>query len=295
MVQRSYIAVFVAVVILTSLTAPVTAQRVTRRVFVSATDSSGTAVSGLGKADFTLTEDGVPREILRVAADVPMRVLLLVESTSAIAPMITNFRSALQAFYDGLSPALEVGFITTAGQLKVRVPPGTDRQKLRSEFQAFSSELGGNVVIDALLESDSRFLKNAPDRWPVFVLITTDSASIRSQPPIDRYNRFLSDFISRGGSAHAVLIQGSRPGALTDIITNMVGNTNGVLETMNISNPLADKMKGLAARISADHAAMIGRYEVEYTSEVKAATRGEVEVGVARSGLSVRASPRRPF
>ena len=150
-----------------------------------------------------------------------MRVLLLVESTSAIGPMITNFRSALQAFYDGLAPAWEVGFMTTAGQLKILVRPGTDRQKLRSEFQTFSPGLGGNVVIDALLEADDRFLKNAPDRWPVFVLVTTDSGSTRGESLIVRYNKFLSDFMSRGGTAHAVLIQGSRPGAVTDIVTNL--------------------------------------------------------------------------
>lgn len=294
MVRRSYMAALIAAVILASLQ-PVMAQRVTRRLFVSATDSSGTPVSGLGKADFRLTEGGMPREISRVAADVPMRVLLLVESSSAVAPMITDFRSALQAFAEGLSPALEVGFMTTAGQLKVRVPPTMDRQKLRSEFQAFSPESGGNVVIEALLECDGRFFKNAPDRWPVFLLVATDAVSTRGDQPILRYNKFLSDFMARGGSAHAVLIKGKQPGTLSEIVTNLVANTNGVLETMIGSSPLADKMKGLAARISADHAAMVGRYEVEFTSDAKAGTRGDLEVAVTRSGVTVRASARRPF
>jgi hypothetical protein len=278
--------------VLTFLAAQPSAQRMVRRIFVSATDSSGATVHGLVKADFLLSEGGKPREISRVSADVPMRVILLVESTSAIAPMITSFRSGLQAFYDGLPAELEVGFMTTAGQLKIRVPPGTDRQKLLSEFQSFSQELGGNVVIDALLDADERFFRKTSDRWPVFVVVTTDSGATRGEQLILRYNKFLTDFMLRGGSAHAVLIQGSRPRAISDFIENLVRNTNGVLETMAVSNPLAAKMKDLAARIAADRAAMSGRYEVEYPSEATAST---VELTVTRPGVTVRVSPLRPF
>ena len=128
----------------------------------------------------------------------------------------------------------------------------------------------------------------------MFVLVTTDSGSTRGEPPIDRYNKFMSDFILRGGSAHAVLIQGSQTGVISDIIGNLVANTNGVLETMNISNVLADKMKALAARLSADRAAMKGRYEVEYRTEAKGVA-GEVEVSVARHDIRLRVSARRPF
>jgi len=279
-------------IILTLSAAPAWAQRVTRRVFVSATDNSGAPVKGLVKADFLLSEGGKAREIARVTPDVPMRVILLVESTSAVAPMITSFRSGLRAFYDGLPPELEVGFMTTAGQLKIRVPPGTNRQKLLSEFETFSHELGGNEVIEALLESDERFFKKAPDRWPVFVAITTDSGATRGEQLILRYNKFLTDFMLRGGSAHAVLIQGSRPAAISDFLGNLVHNTNGILETIGIANSLAEKMKGLAARIVADQAAMSGRYEVEYPSEAKAAT---VELSVTRPDVAVRVSPLRPF
>ena len=101
MVRRNLMAAFVTVVILGSFTPPAIAQRVTRRVFVSATDGSGASVTGLAAADFTLSEHGAPREIARVAADVPMRVLLVVDSTSAVSPMITQLRSGPQAFYEG--------------------------------------------------------------------------------------------------------------------------------------------------------------------------------------------------
>lgn len=298
MVRSNRIAATAAMValVLSSTAQRVSAQRMTRRLFVRVTDGSGQLVSGLTPADIRLTEGGVAREVTRVAADVPMRVILLVDSTNAVAQNITQFRSGLQAFYDGLPPALEVGFMTTGGQLKIRVPPGTDRQKLRSEFQLFSAESGGNAIIESLLEADTRFLKNAPDRWPVFVLVTNDTGASRGEAPIDRYNRFMNDYLLRGGSAHAVVIGGTQTGIISDIVSNLVTNAGGILETMTISNALPDKMKALAARLAADQTAMAGRYEIQYTSDAKAKPGAPIELAVAtRTDIRVSMSARRPF
>jgi len=274
---------------------PIVAQRSTRHIFVSTLDEKGTFVPNLRPADFSVTENGAPREVTRATSDVPMRVLLLVESTSAVAPSLTDVRSALSRFLDALDPEIEVGFITTGGQLKIRVQPGTDRQTLRAQVQAFSSESGGNSMIEAVLEADNRLFKNTPPRWPVFVLVTTDLGSARSDPPFERYNRFVGDYVARGGSAHAVIIQGSRPGMLSTIVENLVHNTGGSLDTIGISSALPDKLRTLGQRISEDRIAMTGRYELEYVSESKAAASAEVEVRVIREGVRVRVSHRRPF
>src|SRR5262245_56946838 len=109
------------VLVLSTTAQRVSTQRLTRRLFVSVTDGSGRLVGGLRPADLRLTEGGVAREVIRVAADVPMRVILLVDSTNAVGQNITHFRNGLQAFYEGLAPSLEVGFVTTGGQLKIRV------------------------------------------------------------------------------------------------------------------------------------------------------------------------------
>jgi hypothetical protein len=163
-------------------------------------------------------------------------------------------------------------------------------------MQRFSSESGGNAVIDAMIETDARLFKTAADKWPVFLILTTDSgADTRRDPPIERYNRFLDEFSSRGGTAHAIIIQGTRTGLISDIVTNLVANTNGGLETMNISNVLPDKMTSLAERIESDRIAMTGKYELHYTSEVQAAQGAKLELGVERDGVVLRLSPRRPF
>ena len=294
MIDSRRIAVAAVATILT-FAPKVVAQRSTRHIFVSTLDENGTFVLNLRPADFSIKENGAPREVTRATTDVPMRVLLMVESTSAVGASLTEFRSALTGFLEALDPEIEVGFITTGGQLKIRVPPGTDRQALRAQAQAFSPESGGNSMIEAVLEADNRLFKTTPPRWPVFVLVTTDLGSARSNPPFDRYNSFVRDYVARGGSAHAVIIQGSRPGILSTIVENMVHNTGGSLETIGISNSLPDKLRTLGRRISEDRIAMTGWYELEYASDSKAAASAEVEVRVIREGVKVRVSHRRPF
>jgi hypothetical protein len=118
------------------------------------------------------------------------------------------------------------------------------------------------MFLDSLLESDRRFLKSSPIAWPVFVVLMTD-AGRGDEPGIARFNRFVPDFVARGGVAHAVVVSTSN-GIATDLARNLVQNSAGVFESMTISNVLPDKMKVLAARMTADHKVMATRYELEY-------------------------------
>jgi len=285
----------VSAVLVVTVAIPCFAQRVNRRIFVRATDAAGAAVPGLTAADFELTDGGKRREVTRVATDAPMRVLLLVDSTAAVGPMITSFRGALQAFSAALDPGTEVGLITTGGQFKVRFPPGTNRQEVQSAMQSFAPESGGNTVVETMFEADRRLFQSVPDRWPVLVIVTTDSGLTQlSGNPYERYNRFVGEYVARGGSAHAVIIRSSTIGIISAIVSNLIANTNGILETMAIAIPLPEKLQAIAQRISADRVAMTGNYELEYNGGGKVAGSG-VEVRVKRDDVQLRVSGQRPF
>jgi von Willebrand factor type A domain len=205
-------------------------------------------VGALGCLLLVSTPATVPASATAAAA--PLRVVLLVDSSSAVATMLTQFRAGLVAFLDGLPDDVEVVFITTGGQLRIRVPATTDRERLRKAAAGFASDGGANSFLDTMLESDQRFLKPAADRRPVFVVVTTDSEP-RAEPRIDDYNAFMNDFQRRGGRAHAVVIRGTTMGLASRILENLTQNTGGVLEVMVIPNGLSEKMKQLAAQVAA--------------------------------------------
>jgi hypothetical protein len=182
-----------------------------------------------------------------------MRIVLLVDSSSAVAPMLTPFRAGLNGFLDDLQGQPEVTIISTGGQLRIRIPPTTDRDTLHDSAARFAADGGGNSFVDTMLEADKRFLKNAPGKRPVFVVLTTDSGDARGGERIDEYNKFAGDFRARGGRAHAIVVKsGTRSGMVTQIAENLARNTGGFFETVAIANAVPRMMKALVERLTAD-------------------------------------------
>ena len=106
-----------------------------KRIFVSALDTGGRPVADLTAADFQITEDGVKRTVTRVTSGgEPLRIVLMVDSSTPTAPMMNNFRIALNGFVDMLPPEHEISFITTGGQIRVRTQPSADREQLKAEI-----------------------------------------------------------------------------------------------------------------------------------------------------------------
>src|SRR5262249_38308483 len=144
-----------------------------RQVFVDVRDRGGAPILDLQPGDFDIQENGVRREVTRAAlATAPMRVGLLVDTSDAAAPAITQVRPGLLQFLDTLPPEHEVMLISVGRQLRVRVQPTLDRKKLKDAAGGLFGDGGGTALMDSLLEADDRFLKKAEDRWPVFVILT---------------------------------------------------------------------------------------------------------------------------
>src|SRR2546421_371550 len=106
---------------------------------------------------------------------------------------------------------------------RIRWPGTTDESTRPSLGRAppWSLDAGGNTFVETMLEADQRFLQSAPQRRSIFVLLTTDAnpvANVRT----DLYNRFMKEFVARGGRAHAVVIGGVNSGLITQVAENLV-------------------------------------------------------------------------
>ena len=273
------------------------AQLVQRRVYVAATDADGTPVVNLAAGDLELVENGVAREVLRATrANRPMRIALVIDSSGQMAPLLNSMRAGLTAFLEALPGEHELTLVSTGGQLRIRQPLTTERQKLKTAVGLFASDGGANSLIETMIEADRRFLDAAPGQWPVLVIVTTDNGATIAEPNIDRFNRFVRQLVGRGGTAHAIVMhnRASSQRITTQFVLNVVENTGGFYDSMAIANVLPDKMKMLAEHIDANHKAMSNWYEVEFTSDGRTPSP-RVEVGTTREGVSVQMSRRRPF
>ena len=288
---RAAAAALVFIVVPLSLSA----QGVAKRIYVNAVDTAGRPVADLTAEDFEVTEDGVKRTVKRASlGQAPLRVVLMVDSSTATGPMMNTFRIALNAFSDMLPPEHEVSFITTGGQIRVRTQPSADREKLKTEIARFASEGGANAFLETMIEADNRFLKTAPAQWPIFVIVTTDNGDTRREPDLARYNRFMNDFLSRGGVAHVVVLSGKQTGPVTDMAQNLAQNTGGTFVSIVVDSGLPERLKNIAERLADDHHIMENRYEVEFSGDAKL-LQPTIVVKVGRDDVRLQMSPRRPF
>jgi hypothetical protein len=179
----------------------------------------------------------------------PTRVILLVDSSGATQTHFQRFRTALVDFLDALPPNVEVGLISTGGQMRVRQAPTDELAKVRRAAESFAPDGGANAFLDALVEADQRFMKPAGDKRQIFIVISTDSEA-RTEPRVDDYNRFLNDFLQRGGIAHAFVFRDRQMGLVSNVLDNLTRNTRGTMQVMSLSTTLPAAMQELALKIA---------------------------------------------
>jgi hypothetical protein len=263
------------------------------QLFVSVVDQGGAPVTGLTVSDFEVREGGASRTVTRVGpAGGTMRIALLVGNGFLSGAAINDMRAGLQAFTEALPEQDEILFATIARQFRLRVPPTADRKKLKDSIGLLFLDTGsGTALIDSLLEADDRFLRKAPDRRPVFVIVTTDgpeSSGVR----IEVLNQRIHELSQRAATEHAIVLshpaegKGNEP----EICMSLTRSTGGHYEAIGTTSSLPDRLKALASLILDAHRQAGSQYQIEFLSEAK--TPQAIEIAVARSGVKVEVSPR---
>ena len=180
----------------------------------------------------------------------PLRVVFIVDSSTNMAPMVTEFRAGLHSFVNSIPDDVELTLISTGGQLRVRLAPTFDKALMHAAAARFAADGGANSFLDTLLEANQRFIRPASDRRPIVIVLTTDQPSL-GEPRTDDYNAFVETFLQRRGRAHGVVIRGVTSGVVSRVLENLTNNTDGVMTTMAVPNSLATRMKELAEQVAA--------------------------------------------
>ncbi len=264
-----------------------------RHIFVSVTDAKGAPVEGLSASDFNVSEAGQPRVVSHAgAAKDPMRIALMLDTSDAAATALTHMRAGVAAFLDALPPEDEVVLITTGRQMRVRVPPSTDRKKLKETAAGLFTDGAGTVLMDGLLEVDDRFFKKADDRWPVVVLFTSDGTESSTGSREKEFTKWSPQLAARGITVHAFVLKTAKGGGMPEIVAeNITTNSGGRYDVMNTTTALPDKMKALGDQLAKDHRNMANWYEVEFQTD--GADNAALDVGVSREGVRLQISSTR--
>ena len=144
-----------------------------RVIYASVVSAKGDPVAGLTAKDFIVREDGVAREILRVAKDDdPLQIALLVDNSADMREKLADLRRALSAFVSTLRPDVQLSIITTAERPTVLVPYTRDHAELQRGIDRLIAFEAGNYVLDGIAEASQGLAKRTLSR-SVIAIVTS--------------------------------------------------------------------------------------------------------------------------
>jgi hypothetical protein len=258
------------------------------RLYLEAFDERG-AVE-LAPSDLTIVDGGMRREIIRlVRADDPMRILLLVDNGRSAQPFIQEIRSGIVAFADAIPAAHELGLVTIGNTPVVRQEPSADRTKLKQIAKTLTTG-GTTVLINAVYEMYDRFLRNAGDRWPVLVIVTSDGSEGSGQFYPEKFAAFGRDMQAKDVVAHAIVLVSAKGDALQVQITRaLTESTGGTYNTTATGGDFSVKLAAIAQNIVADYDRTSTQYLLEYATP-SGQPSPDLKVSLLRDGVKMRMS-----
>jgi VWFA-related protein len=270
-----------------------------RVIHAGVVNGKGEPVTGLTVKDFIVREDGVAREILRVAKDEdPLQIALLVDNSVTMRNSVSDLRRALSAFVSTLRPAVQVSIITFGERPTVLVPYTSARADLQRGIDRLIAVDGGNYVLDAIAEASQGLAKRTLAR-SVIAIVTTRGPEMSYRAYTD-----VLRIVKESGSPalHAMLIanaeidaamfelQRSRPtdsletynGPGRDFVLGRLTNeTGGRYEEVQSMSGLAFKLQQMAGELS-------NQYRVVFASPDRLIPATRTEISARDPKLTAR-------
>jgi VWFA-related protein len=150
---------------------------------VSVTDKSRRFVSGLGRGDFEVLEDGVPQDVVLFShGTTPLSVALLIDGSSSMRPKLPSVRAAALDLIHSLRAEDEMEIVQFAQVTRVLQEPTTNRAFLSSAVDRIAAE-GATSLYDALyvqIKETPRLA--APGEAPIrrAIVVLTDGEDTKS-------------------------------------------------------------------------------------------------------------------
>jgi len=260
-----------------------------RSLFVGAVDDKGEPVAGLGPDAFVVKEDGVRREVLRVArATEPIDVAVLIDNSAAARDDILFLRESLSNFVSKMAPGNHVALIALAERPTILVDYTDDTKRLtESVGRLFPMSGSGMTLLDAMFETSKGLDKRETSR-AVMVPVFTDGVEFTNHYHQDIVNTLRKanvalHMVSIGQFYHSEE-QGLRERSLLLDLGPRV--TGGQRITLLTSQGLDQAMQRLAREL-------LSQYKVTYARPESLVPPEKTEVSSGRAGVTVRGAAAR--
>jgi VWFA-related protein len=263
-------------------------------------DAAGAPVTRLTQADFVIREDGVAREVLKVApATAPIELTLVVDNSAVTNSLIADIRRALTDFVKEMAPGNQIALTTFGGNPEVlQTYTGNAQLLTASVGRLFPISGTGAYLLDALLSVTRGVAKRAPERAVVLAILSQGAPEFSNQ----NAGQVVSALRASGVRFDAITIQSSAaespdppPGSENalaaryrdQVLDEGSRATGGVNERALSGLALAPKLKVIVA-------AWRSQYLVTYFRPESLIPPERIQVSVKKGDLVAHGTPVRP-
>jgi hypothetical protein len=228
-----------------------------RTIFVSALNSRGEVVEGLGISDFVVTEDGRRREVLRVSPALePIDIAVLVDNSATSIKAIPSIRDGLRDFATQMAVGNQIALVALA-----------DRPTIFVDYTSSPERFGQGI-------------------GRLIPIITNGT---------EFTNRYARDVVGAvrqaGASLHAIVIGNLTLGTTEErerafTLDEGTRTTGGQHVTLFAETAVEQALLKLARELT-------GQYKVVYGRPESLIPPEKVEVASARTGVTMRGTPAR--
>ncbi len=259
-----------------------------RTIFVSALNSRGEVVEGLGTEDFVVTEDGRRREVLRVSSALEaIDIAVLVDNSASSMKAIPSIRDGLRDFATQMAVGNQIALVALADRPTIFVDYTSNPERFGQGIgRLFPMSGSGMTLLDAIIEVSAGLRRREAPRAVIIPIITNGA---------EFTNRYARDVVAAvrqaGASLHAIVIGNLTLGSTEErerafTLDQGTRTTGGQHVTLFAESAVEQALLKLARELT-------GQYKVVYGRPESLIPPEKVEVASARTGVTMRGTPAR--
>ena len=246
-------------------------------IYATVSDSDGRLVPDLVKEDFTVLDDGVPREITLFSSDVqPITVVIMLDMSGSMFPRFLRLRTSTLSFVDALLPHDRAQIGSFGDEIAISPHLTGDKELLRRVLRNELWPMGGTPIWNAL---DAAMTALQSESGRRVVLSITDGRNMCSFPRCLKPGDVERRAVREGFMLYAIGMDGT---GLDGEIMTIAEETGGG----HFALPVGADLSSTFARVAEE---LRRQYLIGFNPTAVDGKLHRVDVRVGRPGMKVRA------
>lgn len=246
-------------------------------IYATVSDSDGRLVPDLVKEDFTVLDNGTPRDITLFSSDIqPITVVIMLDMSGSMFPRFLRLRTSTLSFVDALLPHDRAQIGSFGDEIAISPHLTGDKELLRRVLRNELWPMGGTPIWNAL---DAAMTALQSESGRRVVLSITDGRNMCSFPRCLKPGDVERRAVREGFMLYAIGMDGT---GLDGEIMTMAEETGGG----HFALPVGADLSSTFARVAEE---LRRQYLIGFNPTALDGKLHRVDVRVGRPGMKVRA------